>query len=351
MAHEFLIKDIAYQAGLSVATVDRVIHKRGGVRRQTHARIEAALEELRQQDNAAPMAGRRFVIDMVMEAPDRFTSAVRHAFEAEAATFLPTVFRCRFHFVEQMRQSDMVKLLEKIRRRGSHGVVLKAPDTPAVNAVVGQLEEARIPVVTLVTDVSHSPRSAYAGSDNRAAGETAAYLIGEKLGQQTGRVLVTLSSNRFRGEEEREIGFRRLLRERYPKVRVTEVSEGYGRDTTTATLAASALRNEPAINAVYSIGGANRAILSAFVSAGRSCICFVAHDLDNDNLALLREHRIHYVLHHDLRSDAASAYRTLLKFHHALPGIKGPGLSALEIITPYNIPHTVASTAQSLLKA
>jgi hypothetical protein len=35
-----------------------------------------------------------------METPERFTDAVRAAFEAEVATFLPTVFRCRFHFAE-----------------------------------------------------------------------------------------------------------------------------------------------------------------------------------------------------------------------------------------------------------
>ena len=50
MAHDFLVKDIALQAGLSTATVDRVVNRRGGVRKQTAARVEAAIGELREQE-------------------------------------------------------------------------------------------------------------------------------------------------------------------------------------------------------------------------------------------------------------------------------------------------------------
>ena len=46
-----------------------------------------------------------------------------------------------------------------------------------------------IPVVTLVTDVANCRRAAYVGMDNRAAGETAAYLIGEWLGGARAKIL------------------------------------------------------------------------------------------------------------------------------------------------------------------
>ena len=41
--------------------------------------------------------------------------------------------------------------------------------------------------------------------DNRAAGATAAYLMGQWMGDRPGNILVTLSRDFFRGEEEREI--------------------------------------------------------------------------------------------------------------------------------------------------
>ena len=86
MAHEFPIKDIAFQAGLSTATVDRVINGRGGVRRQTEARVRAALNELERQETGLAASGRKLTVDIVMEAPDRFTrSRIRGAVVEVAA--------------------------------------------------------------------------------------------------------------------------------------------------------------------------------------------------------------------------------------------------------------------------
>lgn len=338
MAHEFLVKDIAFQAGLSTATVDRVINGRGGVRRQTVVRIQAAIDELRKQETEAGLQGRTYVFDVVMEAPDRFTRAVREAFESQTGSFRPLTLRARFHFAEQMHDADLLRLMTRIRQRGSDGVVLKAPDTPDIRQAVAAMTLAGVPIVTLVTDLPGSHRLAYAGSDNRMAGETAAYLIGSRLAGQDASVLVTLSSNRFRGEEERERGFREMLQSDYPNLGIVAISEGFGKDWTTGAQVRSALAREENIRAVYSIGGGNRSVIGAFETAGRPPPVYVAHDLDEDNLVLLRAKKLSYVLHHSLEADAAHALGALLEARGAGTKTKRPALSALVIVTPFNIP-------------
>lgn len=338
MSREFLVKDIAFQAGLSTATVDRVLNGRTGVRRQTALRVEAAIDELRKQEKSEGLIGRTYVFDVVMEAPDRFTRAVRHAFESQASTFQPLTLRARFHFAEQMHDAALARLMTRIRQRGSDGVVLKAPDTPAIRNAVDAMSAANVPVVTLVTDLPGSRRLAYAGSDNRVAGETAAYLIGERLARQPGTVLATLSSNRFRGEEQRESAFRVMLQARWPTLRVMSISEGFGKDWTTGAQVRSALAEQNNILAVYSIGGGNRSIVEAFEAAGRALPVHVAHDLDDDNVALLRSEKLSYVLHHSLEVDAAHALATLIEARGVTAKTKRPAQSALVIITPFNIP-------------
>lgn len=339
MAHPFPLKVVALQAGVSIATVERVVRGGAGVHASTVRRVLQAQEELARQSVQVGLSGKKFMIDVLMVAPQRFTDSVRHALEAELPSLHPAVLRSRFHLHETLEVERIVELLERIRKNGSHGVLLKAPDLPPISAAVARLMEANIPVVTLVTDLPGSRRSTYVGMDNRAAGETAAYLIGQWLGSARQKVLVTLSSNRYHGEEEREVGFRRALRERHRNLGIVEVSEGHGIDGATGPQVAQALLEHPGIAGVYSIGGGNAAIVEAFAQAGRRCKVFIGHDLDADNLVLLRAGAIQAVLHHDLGQDMRRACHDILRALGALPPLKkAQSLSAIQIVTPWNLP-------------
>ncbi|MFG2602838.1 LacI family DNA-binding transcriptional regulator [Streptomyces sp. NPDC048514] len=338
MGHPFPIREIARQAGLSEATVDRVLNGRGGVRRSTAQEVHRAIADLDRQRTQVRLVGRTFMVDIVVRAPERFTTAVRGALEAELPSLHPAVVRSRFHFRETGPVREQVATLDRIARRGSQGVILKAPDVPEVTAAVGRLTAAGVPVVTLVTDLPASGRLAYVGIDNRAAGATAAYLTGQWLGDRPGNVLTSLSSGFFRNEEEREMGFRSVLRARQPARTLVEIGEGQGLDATQYDLVRDALVRDPDIRAVYSIGGGNDATLRAFADLGRECAVFIAHDLDHDNTRLLNEHRLSAVLHHDLRQDLREACRLVMRAHGALPPA-GPALpSAIQVVTPYNLP-------------
>jgi LacI family transcriptional regulator len=334
----YRIRDIAVQAGLSETTVDRVLNGRAGVSVRAQRQVEQAIRDLDRQQSQIRLGGRTFVIDLVMQAPARFSAAVRAALEAELAGLRPAVIRARFDLTETASSVELVSALDRLRRRGSHGVLLKAPDVPEVVEAVDRLVSAGIPVITLVTDLPGSRRLAYVGIDNRAAGATAAYLISQWLGSSSGHVLVTLSRGSFRGEEEREMGFRSALRRIAPDRELVEINETDGLDSTMHGLAMAALEGDPAINAVYSIGGGNRAIFEAFARLERECRVFAAHDLDADNVQLLRDGRVSVVLHHDLGQDMRRACQAIMQAHRVLPGAPHSLPSNIQVVTPYNLP-------------
>ncbi|HEY1321800.1 MAG TPA: substrate-binding domain-containing protein, partial [Streptosporangiaceae bacterium] len=254
-----------------------MLNGRSGVRDSTAREVRAAIADLERQRDQVRLAGRTFLVDVVMQAPARFSSAVRAALEAELPLLRPAVIRARFHFRETGPAGHLVETLDGIGRRGTQGVILKAPDVSEVNESVACLAARRIPVVTLVTDLPRSPRTAYIGVDNRAAGATAAYLITQWLGRRPGAVLVTLSRSFFRGEEEREMGFRSALRSMQPGRRVVDVTETDGLDAAIRGLVVQALKDEAAVPAAYSIGGGNTAILDAFADSGRPAPLLIAH--------------------------------------------------------------------------
>jgi LacI family transcriptional regulator len=250
------------------------------------------------------------------------------------------VVRSRAQLGEQSDPEDAARILDRVADRGSHGVILKAPDHPLVVVAVGRLAERGIPVVTFVTDVPASRRAAYVGVDNRAAGATAAYLL-TSWSRSRGPVLVTLSSSSFHGEEEREAGFRAAMAELAPERELREVPDTDGLDATMRAKVRDLLVAEPGISSCYSIGGGNRAILDVFDELGRPPEVFVAHDLDADNRRLLRTRRISAVLHHDLRADLRRACRLLLQANGVLPGSPVTVPSQVQVVTPFNEPSTL----------
>ncbi|MCW2790705.1 MAG: LacI family transcriptional regulator [Aeromicrobium sp.] len=340
MAHRYLIREIAQQSGLSEATVDRVLNKRPGVRASTIAEVEQAVMELDRQQSQLRISGRTFLVDLVMQAPERFTSAVRRSLEVELPGLRPAVVRSRFHFREHSDPDELAQLLDAVRKRGSHGILLKAPDHPSVVEAIDRLADDGIPVITLVTDVPLSRRLAYVGIDNRSAGATAAYLV-TQWSRSEGTVLVTISNDAFRGEEEREMGFRQAMRSMAPSRGIVTLTETDGLDSAMFDQVTQVLAGDASVDAVYSIGGGNNATFRSFDEHGRRASVFVAHDLDADNTILLRRRRISAVLHHDLRADMRRASRYVMQAHGALAGVPHSIPSPVHVVTPFNEPSSM----------
>lgn len=174
---KFTVKQIAAQAGFSTATVDRVLHGRSGVHQQTKQRIEQAISELEDQYKLDALKGRTFYVDVIMHTPLRFSHLVREALNRISIQMSPIRVRLRYFLYQDIDIDTLASVIYESKERGSHGVLLKAPDHPKIVKAVNILHKEGIPAVTLVTDISQSKRLNYIGIDNTSAGETAAFFI------------------------------------------------------------------------------------------------------------------------------------------------------------------------------
>ncbi|MCP4208264.1 MAG: LacI family DNA-binding transcriptional regulator [Shimia sp.] len=341
MTHRFPIKEIARQSGLGTATIDRVLNNRTNVSAQTKQRVASAIKELIAQEAQLAARGRRMFFDFVIEAPARFSREVKNAAESILPHISSAVCRPRFQLQEIMHEAEVVAALERIHKRGSQGVCLKAKDSPAIRDAVRKLHASRIPVVTLVTDLGGGDRLSYVGLDNAGAGRTAAYLISITLGNRSGAVLATRSHERFLGEEDREIAFKEALSKLCPNLSVVPFQGGGGIYAQTITQLTQKLKNVGSLQAVYSMGGGNKAILETLEHCRLKPLVFVAHDLDRENRRLLAEKKINFVLHHDLQHDIRAAFDHFLTFHGLINTPTTQPVSTAQLVTPMNVPKTL----------
>jgi len=337
-AIKFSIKQIAAQAGVSKATVDRVIHARGQVSFNTAQRVKLAIGELEEQHTASSLSGRTFYIDVLIQAPARFSSTVREAVNLELLQMLPFKMRPRFHFYESCDVESICQQMLKIAHSDSHGLLLKAPNDPLIAETVNSLFEWGTPVVTLVTDIPNSKRLVYVGIDNTRAGQLAAYLFSQYLNPPyVGTLLIVMSKECFFGEQERVSAFKQSLKAMHPQLQPLVCEGSDGVDEPTFWQIKKLIKTQRDIRGIYSVGGGNNAILQAFNQMGRSIDLFIGHDLDRDNRALLAQQKIQAIVHHNLVFDIHQAFKAFLHYHKVLnhAGVKP---SKLEIITPFNLP-------------
>ena len=198
--------------------------------------------------------------------------------------------------------------------------------------------ERGIPIVTLVTDVSGSNRVAYVGLDNAAAGSTAAYLLAHLLAGAGGAVLATLEPPQLPRRAGAPCRLPRAARGRRPGREVVVVGDLHGEDAPTERAVAVALERGPRVAAVYSMGGGTPGSPGPWPPPVPASVPFVGHDLDADNLALLRTGALTVVLHHDLRADLRAALTQLLRAHRLVPGAPASVRSAPQVVTPWNVP-------------
>ena len=163
------IQDVARVAGVSVATVDRVLNRRPGVRGVTVSKVETAIRDLNYQPDriAARLARSReyrfcFVLpDRAGDFWERINEEVRLMAERMAGERVAiTVKR-----VDVFDGERLAALLDSIGEVHD-GVAVVALDHPAVREAINALSQRGVTVVTLVSDVPGSKRVHYAGIDN-----------------------------------------------------------------------------------------------------------------------------------------------------------------------------------------
>jgi LacI family transcriptional regulator len=221
MANRPTIEQVASRAGVSVATVDRVLNKRAAVRARTAKRVHEAALQIGY--HASGLIAQRMREDLPQFRLGFLLLDTGAAFYDELARQLTLAVAEASDFrgviqIDRANPQAPEEIVTKLRQLASHCAALAvvAPEHPSVSAVVAELAERGVPVFSLLSDFAAGQRSAYVGVHNGKVGRTAAWMIANSA-KKPGKVALFVGSHRFHGHEAREMGFRSFFREEAPQ--------------------------------------------------------------------------------------------------------------------------------------
>lgn len=325
---------IASAANVSVATVDRVLNNRPGVKERTR---NAVLHIAQSQgyfgppDPAAPKVRMDFVLP---EGGNSFIQQLRqHLIEEVDAR---AMIDARLHQVTGFDEDALARKLVDLRGR-TDAVGLVAIDHPSVSEALDQLQSEGVKIATLVSDIPGTRKCGYVGIDNRAAGRLAGYLIGRFLPErQPARVGLFIGSPSYRGHEEREMGIRSIFSREFRHLSVSSIQE-INDDRDKAYAAAKKLLSSDPPDAIYNIGSGNQGIAHALEEANvADRVVFIGHDLTSATRKMLLYGTMDAVIDQNARVEAREVVKLLLSAVNGTVEAEYP--PRLQVIFRENLP-------------
>jgi LacI family transcriptional regulator len=337
------VHDIASHAGVSLATVDRVLNRRPGVTARTREKVEQAVSDLgfvRDVAAANLAKGRVYPLTFIIPSNDNsFMRGLRLSLEEARAR--ATVERIAIRLVD-MPAFDAAALAEALRDAAADqpaGIAFVAVDAPEVADAAAFVVAAGIPLVTLVSDLSGTERDHYAGIDNAAAGRTAASLLGRFAGSRRGKVAVLAGSMLVRDHRERCEAFASVMAQDFPELALLPVVEGRDDPDVVERLVSALFSGRDDIVALYSLGAGNRGLVRAMERLpAKLRPVVIAHELTETTRSALTSGLIDAVLNQDAGHEVRSAIRVLKAKADGLPVVAAQERIRIDIFLKDNLP-------------
>ncbi|SFK42462.1 LacI family transcriptional regulator [Pseudovibrio ascidiaceicola] len=294
------VLDIANKAGVSTATVDRVLNKRGGVSKVKVGLVHKALAGLKEPEEVALEKVSPITVGLLVDSGTSFIEELMELVEQRYGDDPNVRFKCFSSHTKDFEPSvfseQMISWANKY-----DGIIIAVREHPAITRAIEEISENGTPVICLTTDQQSSKHLGYVGMDQIAAGLCAAQLLGKLSGGKTGEVFLATSAH-YHCQEGRETGFRRLLRKDYPNITICEIINSNDDAETVYKLIKNRLDEGATPLGIYNVAGGNTGIAKAIGETG-SPITFIGHELNKNSRKLLENDQMDFVITHDMETE------------------------------------------------
>jgi LacI family transcriptional regulator len=310
------IADLAKAAGVSVATVDRVLNRRLPVTSDTVQRVVAAAEAigyhatglLKRRMSEVPR--RKF--GFLLQKRDNFYQEFARELAASTKGNRDVEGRPVVEFMDELVPAYIAARLAAMEP-SVDAVAVVAMDHPHVNEAVERVSAMGKPVFSLLSPISSQACNGHFGNDSRKCGRIAGWTV-SRLARNPGKIGILVGSHRYLNQETSEISFRAFMREHAPEFQLLEPIINLDDERIAYEAVTNMLAIYPDLVAIYVSGGGQDGFIRALREiTGRRRPVAVCNELTTTTRAALVDGIIDLALATPIRSLAHNVVDAMVR--------------------------------------
>ena len=231
-ADKIRIKDVAELAGVSVGTVDRVIHNRPNVSKTAREKVEKALKEMDYHPNmyASALAyNKKYNFDFII--PKHESEAYWEEIEEGAMSACEHRrdfnINMKMMYYNRFDKNTFVQVTEQCLKDRPDGVIIVPTTLDVMREFTDILHDQDIPFILLDSYMPDLKPLSFYGQDSFFSGYFAGRMLMLLAAKENEIMLMKQMKNgnvASKQQENRETGFRHYMRDHFPEVKITEVN-------------------------------------------------------------------------------------------------------------------------------
>ena len=261
------IRDLAQAAGLSVATVNRVLSGAANVRQPTRQQVQDAATRIGfyglgaiQSRVAAALPRLRFGF-LLLQPHRPFYQNTARAIRAANSAVTDAEIEVQIEFLEDLSPQNTATRALALAQT-CDAISITSAVHPQVLQAIEQIQGTGKPVFGFISQLSPSGQVHYVGLDNWKVGRTAAWAV-MMMCKAPGKIGILMGNPRFRNQEMNEAGFRSYFREFGRDFTLLEPVPTFEAAAVAQEITEKLVRDHPDLAALYVAGGSITGVLAA----------------------------------------------------------------------------------------
>ena len=226
------IKDIAERAGVSVGTVDRVIHNRPNVSPISKEKVQKALEEMGYEPNvyASALAYNKeytFYCIIPKHESEAYWEEVEEGAQMACEHCRDFGITIKMMYYNRFSVETFSKVMNEMLKMSPDGVIVVPSTIDATRKYAEMMHDRQIPFILLDSYMPDLKPLSFYGQDSFASGYFAARMLMLIAPREKEIMLMKQMRNgnvASKQQENRETGFRHYMHDHFPSVVIHEVN-------------------------------------------------------------------------------------------------------------------------------